>query len=289
MRVGRFGNEFHIQIYHAFHKLNKALDYSDKENVVSIEEYIRSFRETYLTFKKEYDKLEDLNVGRIKNVMTYSSEDSRSVRIQLGPNEDENSEYTYLDIIEEDGRVWANLITKYGYAGKIMRLSVDEDTLREYLNLFYKYRPLFELYIHQTSEYAEPICERTKILNGARSSLTMRFNSPDDSLFEGLESVEINGAICQISDANVNFRILVDLRNGFNIDYDDILNNYVKVDGKKIKYDGYVDGSKKQNGGWINDVISEIQINNRYLGNNDIIEYSEGDRAICLIKIAQNK
>ena len=67
------------------------------------------------------------------------------------------------------------------------------------------------------------------------------------------------------------------------------MNNYVKVDGKKIKYDGYVDGSKKQNGGWINDVISEIQINNRYLGNNDIIEYSEGDRAICLIKIAQNK
>ncbi len=273
MRVGRCGNEYELMIEWGLYKLNKALDYSEKGNVISIQEYVEEFRDTHQKFMKEFQKLRALPAIELKNVVDYSSEDSRSVRIQLGPNEDENSEYTYLDIVEEDGRVWANLITKYGYAGKIMRLSVDEDTLREYLNLFYKYRPLFELYICQTGEYAEPICERTKVFDGARSSLTIVFNSPDDSLFKGLDSVEISGNVEQLNNPRVSFKLQVDLRNGFGVISEDNENNYIKL--------GDVPMSIKN---WRNSVINGILINGRHLMNNPIYEFEEDESTIVLTK-----
>lgn len=278
MRVGRCGNEFELMIEWGLRKLNKALDYSEEGNVISIAEYVEEFKNTHQEFMKEFQKLKALPAIELKNVVDYSSEDSRSVRIQLGPNEDEDrkdesSEYTYLDIVEEDDRVWANLITKYGYAGKIMRLNVDEDTLKEYLNLLYKYRPLFELYIRQMGEYAKPVCERTKVFDGARSSLTIVFNSPDDSLFKGLDSVEISGNVEQLNNPRVSFKLQIDLENGFQVISEDSENNCIKLGDKPIVIEN-----------WRNTVINGILINGRHLMNNPIYEFEENESTIVLTK-----
>lgn len=280
MKIEKRDDEFKKAIDSGIDKLNKALDDYEEGNVISIEEYIKSFKKAYLAFKEDYDKQEKLNIGEIKNVVSYSSGDGRGIRIQLDPSKNRKvyfgDEYAYLDIFEEDGRIWANLITKCGYAGKVKRFIGENRVLREYLDLFYEYRPLFELYMRQNGTDPLPVCDKVRIFDAAKCCLTISFSSPDDSLIKGLDTVEITGTVNQLSSRDsqdFSFKLCVDLRNGFKIDHNDSEINYIKLDNKRISLNYLPE-----------ELISIIQINRRHLMGCAIIEYTEDNRGIALTK-----
>ena len=200
------------------------------DETININDYLKIIQKKHREFKEEYESLEKINLGKSINIAGYTEDSSiRGLRIKLNSNEKgtivPGSEFEYLDIFSEEGRTWAQFITKYEYSGKVVPLKgVSEEVLNNYLELFFKYRKLFELDMKQNRG---PICSSSNIIR--KYEVSIRFNTVNGSLINGLTGATVEGNYVN-SKSSVNFTFYTDFQSeGENKD-----NGYMIDSGKSI-------------------------------------------------------
>ena len=260
MRIGTCGNEIYVAIYQGLYRLLDQYSYNDKENSISLKDYIESFQEKLSDFKSEYEGLKGLNIGENNNVMSYGSDcEGRNLRIKLNEQSEDTivpgDEFTYLDIYNHEGNTWAQFITKYGYSGKVVPLrSVDKATLNGCLDVFFKYRKLFELYLRQ---FTTSGLTRVNVMKGTKSELSINFDAINGSLINGLSGVDISATIVHISGLCVGLNIYINLTDGLEIDTSKC---HVELNGNEVNIPDFD----------YEDLLSKILINRKLLLNYDL-------------------
>ena len=228
-KIGKLANDFGKDVIKYANQLGTVLTGSDDDSTIVLYDFINSYQKLYQEFKEEYNNLDKLNIGENNNVIEYiDNGDFRLLSLQLN-NQEVNSivpsgEYNRLIIREIDGVVSAAFSNGASYNSKVEPLTgknIDPRVLRDYLDLFGKYYPLFEIY-------------RDSRLGGSihkSDTISFRIDAHNESLINGLDDMEV--FIDTKNPLGGNYRILIhaDLTDGVKINYG---RSIVKVDNTTI-------------------------------------------------------
>lgn len=124
------------------------------DNSASLKEIVNAFRLAYQKFKTEYDNLDKLDLGEeisIEDYSPYEDNDNvfQSLIIRVEKPKIIRKPSTYLCLVEEDGKILSYVKSTNEYEGETkyrLDVSLDENIVRGYLELFKKYSALFDFY-----------------------------------------------------------------------------------------------------------------------------------------------
>lgn len=182
----KMGNEIENWIK----KIGDSFTSNDDDNSITLYNFVESYMKLYSDFKEEYESLEKLNIGEYNNVIEYIDNDNfRLLSLQLNEQEKDSivPAEIYNRLIIQENYNSKNGILAYFSTGssKCNRVvpvtNVSSSILTGYLDLFGKYRQLFDFY-------------RDIRLGGCflpNQSVTFRIDANNDSLINGLESIEV--------------------------------------------------------------------------------------------------
>ena len=176
----------------------------NEDDSMSLYEFIESFYETYMAFRKEYEKLGVLNPGKrttidfcdyidSDNYKFFSAKILRDCHLYerrtkttdfLVPNR----RYKYFTITEKDGVVSGQLLGSLGADSAWCPIDLDSNLLKAYLDLFGKHHQLLAL-----SKYPGVVIE------SENASVNFDFFK-DFSSIEGISgaNVEVNCGECDM-------------------------------------------------------------------------------------------
>lgn len=154
-----------IDLYGKFRKsaqeITEILGGNEKDSM-SLYDFIESFYEAYSAYRKEYEDLGVLNLGKSTTLgfREYVEEDNyrffcaavlpdRALdRYGITKTTDmivPNRSYKYIAITEKDGKVTGEFLKGRSAESPSCAINLDAKTLKSYLDLFGKYHKLFEL------------------------------------------------------------------------------------------------------------------------------------------------
>lgn len=191
---------------------NAFIGKNDKENSVSLYDYMSSIVEVYKAFKEEYDDLEKLDIGNHIEFVNYKEEYNYRALVLRIYNFREtslisNGEY-HLHIIEHAlGKNLQPLVCAYltdEDNNEVVHSKVNEakyNVLGGYIDLFSKYAPLFRIYMLQLYDYDNEVIKN----KGIHGKITL--NAPY-GILNRLSGVTLKlGDFCRFNTLDVSYHI----------------------------------------------------------------------------------
>ena len=191
------------------------VNYVDSINLLHL---VSSFNELYLSFKKEYDELDKLNLGKTIEILgfekfDYNGDSYRNLILYIDNPIVTNREYTILYLREINGEVKPfitndiNVFDKKYYRENV---EINNDIAKKYLDLFEKYSLLLETYNH---------LKNNRIFGDGTNSIFTVIDNYSSNLLEGLKTFKLS--FCsEYFDAEYYAEFLINLGNNFGLDYD---------------------------------------------------------------------
>ncbi len=240
---------------------------NDEDNSILLYDFVSSYKNLYDQFKEEYDNLEKLNIGYYNNIIEYiDGKDFRMLSLQLNEQEEDSivpgKEYNRLIIRErydcKNEAIEAYFVTGSTNDSKSKKLTgVNTDVLRGYLDLFGKYYPLFDLY-------------RDINMGGCYNhsqSITFKIIGKNNSLINGLDSIEIFISSHYVMNINHSTLINVDLSDGIKVNPS---KSIAKIDDLEVlAFSNYILKPTLET------ALNTIKVNRDYIRNYDLDKYSE--------------
>lgn len=196
----------------------------DYTNSVSFFHFVSSFNKLYLSFKEEYEQLENLNLGEHVDVIDFCEyEDGREIRLEVyNPytiNVNDNDPFVYLyEDRSEIGAYADNHIPFFDEEYRKEELKIDKAVIKKYLDLFKKYDALFIAYNY---------FKNRPLFSDGISSISTSIDNYNSYLLDGLKTFNIVFGV----PSAYYFLLSIKLGNDFGINYDECK---LMLDGSKI-------------------------------------------------------
>ena len=242
---------------------NKNQEEIKKEELISLKELAELIQNLYSKFKEEYNNLEKLDIGENNNIIHCDIEDDHKLLIMEINEQKEKSivpnNFNILTLIGHNDEFQLYLKEDDMIDSKIITIdNIDQKILKEYFDIFYKYYPLFKLYID--------LYQNPSLVSNGSHYLHMDIDANADSLINNLNGIKFN--IQNVNELGDNYiiNLYIDLTNGINIDYNksEIIMNDSKKDKKEF---GYIE--------ILNQAFENIRFNRSSLKESQFIDYAE--------------
>ena len=124
------------------------------ENAINMYKLVSSFNKLYLSFKKEYNDLEKLELGKDLQILNFNQftidkEHHRIIDIYITNPIICDHNYTILSICEKNNHIYSFISNRTNPFDKEFYkkdIQLDVNICKKYLDLFEKYQLLFETY-----------------------------------------------------------------------------------------------------------------------------------------------
>ena len=196
---------------------------SDKAEVnyvdcISLLHLVSSFNKLYLSFKKEYEELEKLNLGKNIEVLNFDKFDFgkdnyRLLTIYIDDPIITNHKDTLLYLREINGKIKsfvtndANPFDKNYYCEDVI---LNDEVAKRYLDLFEKYSLLLEIYNH---------LKNNQLFGDGTNCIFTVIDNYNSNLLEGLKTFKISIGSTYFN-TEYYAELLINLGENFGIDYD---------------------------------------------------------------------
>ena len=186
---------------------------------INLLQLVSSFNKLYLSFKKEYDELDKLNLGKTIEVLSfgkfnYNGDNYRNLTLYIDNPIITNHENTILYLREINNEIKPfvtndKLPSEKGYYQENVKL--NKDIAKKYLDLFEKYHLLLETYNHLKNNRI--------FADGTNYISTNIDNYDNNNLLKGLRTFKITFGSTYF-DTNYHVEFSINLGENFGIDYD---------------------------------------------------------------------
>lgn len=203
-----------------FCKINFNIDKEEVnyDNCISLFDLVSSFNKLYTMFKKEYEELKKLDLGKKVEVISfnkYTYDDSEYRILSLYIDEPTITDHpdTILYIREIDGEMKpfvTNNISSFHKNFYHDEVNLDSEISKKYLDLFEKYNLLLEIY-----KYLRNKC----LFGDGTYGMYTIIDDYQSSLLNGLNNFKICFGATYIN-AEYFFTLSINLGENFGIDYD---------------------------------------------------------------------
>lgn len=191
------------------------VDYVDSINLLHL---VSSFNKLYLSFKKEYDELDKLNLGKTIEVLSfeksdYNGDNYRNLILYIDNPFITNHENTLLYLREINGEIKpfiTNNINPFDEKYYREKVKLNNDIVKKYLDLFEKYSLLLETYNH---------LKNNQIFGDGTNSIFTVIDNGNSNLLEGLKTFKLSFGSAYF-DTEYYAEFLINLGDNFGLDYD---------------------------------------------------------------------
>ncbi len=218
------------------------VDFAGVENIpvntqdsIKLIDIITSFNKLYVAFKKEYDKLEKINLGENVEVISfkkfhfnYENQDIREVILYINKPTFTKHNSTILYLREADGKIKPFISNNINPADKNYykeSVSIDEQFAKRYIDFFEKYETFLK---------AVNFLRNWEVFGDCVDYLYVDIDNQQENILNGLNKLRISicNGFCLI-------HIFINLGENFGIDYDkcEIILDKKKRQGTKEDYD----------------------------------------------------
>ena len=188
------------------------------DDSINLWQFVSSFNKLYLSFKKEYDELEKLNLGKSIEALHFRKFDSDNdkYRVLIAYIEEPTitkHEDTVLYLREINGEMKPfvtndkNPFDKSYYCENV---TLNNDVAKKYLDLFEKYSLLLETYKY---------LRNNQIFGDGTNYIFTSFDNYNSNLLEGLNYIKLSIGSSYF-DTEYFVEFLINLGENFGIDYD---------------------------------------------------------------------
>ena len=188
------------------------------ENSISLYELITTFNNLYVEFEREFSELKKHPLGKKMEYIDFSkfknSEDLLRVLIlYLEGNTLTNHKKTILYLREVNGLMRpfvtnnVSLLDSNYYNEEVY---IDEDIAKQYLDLFEKYKPLFDMYYNLKNNF---------IYGDGTYTLISAIDNTSSNILEGLKEISLYMGANYFESENY-IKIYLNLGTEFGINYD---------------------------------------------------------------------
>ena len=222
------------------------VDYVDSINLLHL---VSSFNKLYLSFKKEYDELDKLNLGKTIEVLSfekfdYNGDNYRNLILYIDNPFITNHEDTLLCLREINGEIKpfiTNNINPFDEKYYREKVKLNNDIAKKYLDLFEKYSLLLETYNHLKNH---------QIFGDGTNYIFTVIDNYNSNLLEGLRIFKLSFGSAYF-DTEYYAEFLINLGDNFGLDYD---NCKLILDCENIKPDEEV----------CRKVLNSVYLNKKY-------------------------
>ena len=222
------------------------IDYIDSINLLHL---VSSFNKLYLSFKKEYDELDKLNLGKTIEILSfekfdYNGDNYRNLILYIDNPFITNHENTLLYLREINGEIKpfiTNNINPFDEKYYREKVKLNNDIVKKYLDLFEKYSLLLETYNH---------LKNNQIFGDGTNYIFTVIDNGNSNLLEGLKTFKFSFGSAYF-DAEYYAEFLINLCDNFGLDYD---NCKIVLDCENIKTDEEV----------CRKVLNNVYLNKKY-------------------------
>lgn len=222
------------------------VDYVDSINLLHL---VSSFNKLYLSFKKEYDELDKLNLGKTIKILSfekfdYNGDNYRNLILYIDNPFITNHEDTLLYLREINGEIKpfiTNNINPFDEKYYRERVKLNNDIAKKYLDLFEKYGLLLETYNH---------LKNNQIFGDGTNFIFTVIDNGNSNLLEGLKTFKLSFGSAYF-DAEYYAEFLINLGDNFGLDCD---NCKLILDCENIKTDEEV----------CRKVLNNVYLNRKY-------------------------
>ena len=220
------------------------------DNCISLYNLICAFNKMHIAFKKEYDKLEKLDLGKDVNVLSFTKIEDRLRVLEMILYKptliDQN--YAYLYLRELNGVIKPFITNDMGsihndngfYRNSI---KLDHNKVRKYLDLFEKYELLFKLYKY---------LENRLIFTDGTNTLLTKIESEKGKFLDNMKSFRVRMDANYYMKPNSHIDIFVDLGEEIS---PSISGSSIVVNDKSINFDKEM----------CLNILKNVYINGKYL------------------------
>lgn len=212
-------------------------DYSmetiDTEENISLYDLIQFINRIYLSFIKDYNKIKKTELGQYVEIQYFKKDDKkleRSLSVYVDKPTFTDYNETYLTLKDKNGH-YESFISSHSYVRFFdknyycKKIKLNQDIIKEYLDLFEKYILFFELLYHLRNNVV--FCDGTNMLY---STITYDYSQfPYD-----LKNIRISLLSEYLLDEGERAIIVVNLGKNMRLDYSKCS---LKLDGKDVLID----------------------------------------------------
>ena len=217
------------------------------DNCISLYDLIKRINEMHISFTKEYNELEKLDLGEDIEIVDYYAYPDLSYRellLFIYNSKISDSYDDFLHIIDDNGNVSSYISTGLNLFDKkeYVKTNLDNEKLKKYIDLIEKYNLLFYLYYRFRNDLV--FGDGTHIMHS-------EIKSVNDNILDGLDKLIIKLGF-DYQSLGTNIDLVINLGNEFSIN-----NNECKIDlyGTSIDLDNDC----------FTDLLKKIYINEKYL------------------------
>lgn len=221
-------------------------NYVDSINLLHL---VSSFNKLYLSFKKEYDELDKLNLGKTIEILSfekfdYNGDNYRTLILYIDNPIITSHKDTILylrEINDEIKSFVTNNINPFDKKYYCENVKLNNDIAKKNLDLFEKYSLLLETYKH---------LKNNQIFGDGTNSIFTIIDNGNSNLLEGLKTFKLSFDSAYF-DAEYYAEFLINLGDNFGLDYD---NCKIVLDCENIKTDEEV----------CRKVLNSVYLNKKY-------------------------
>ena len=223
------------------------VNYVDSINLLHL---VSSFNKLYLSFKKEYDELDKLNLGKNIEVLSfrkfdYNGDNYRNLILYIDSPIITNYKDTFLylrEINDEIKPFVTNNINPFDKKYYRENIKLNNEIAKKYLDLFEKYSLLLETYNY---------LKNNQIFGDGTNCIFTVIGNSNSNLLEGLRTFKLSFGSAYF-DTEYYAEFLINLGDNFGLDYD---NCKITLDCENIKSDEEV----------CRKVLNSIYLNKKYV------------------------
>lgn len=256
-KMGIFNDDFDLE--------KESVNYN---KTISLYDLVDIFNRLYLSFKKEYQQLDKLELGEgieVKQFIKKSDENYRHLLINISKSVKEPTLIYFTECNNEIKSYITNAVNPSDKKYYSQEVSLNKKNVKDYLELFEKYELLLYLYHH--FQYG-------MIISDGTHTLSTKINSENNIFSDNLKNFIISASINNYKKPSDFIKLSVNLGDSFGINYFDC--KLVLSDEEiNITDEGYLK------------ILKSIFINDRYLNTYwDRVDCKEKISAKSLIKMA---
>lgn len=219
------------------------------QDSISLFHLVTSFNNLYQSFKKEFDKMEKLNLGQTVEVLNFGKfEDNgncyRNLILYIDNPTMTNHKETYLYLREINGEIKpfiTNSVNPFVKDEYRENIKLNDEVSKKYLDLFEKYELLLKIYNH---------LKNSQLFGDGTNSIYTVIDNYNSNLLEGLKTFKISFCSTYFN-TEYYAEFLINLGDNFGLDYD---NCKLIIDCENIKADEKI--YKK--------VLNDVYVNKKY-------------------------
>jgi len=188
------------------------------DNCISLFELVSSFNKLYILFKKEYEQLEKMNLGRKIKIISFEKfslgdKDYRNLILYIDEPIITDRTDTILYLREINGKMKPFVTNCLFYTDKkeyYDNIDLDETIAKKYLDLFEKYSLLIDTYNDLKNK---------KVFGDGTFSMYIVIDEYNGDLLEGINKIKISLG-CSYLNGGYFINLAINLGENFGIDYD---------------------------------------------------------------------